>query len=603
MSTTRNPRNILRRPIQRTENPAASQEELISQYEEQISELQIYMETLESEISELRHRLSGAPREASEAEMQLYETTRDLIKAHRRNQRLTTALREAREQLNTAKEYIEKLEAPPNNYGIFLNTNEDGTIDIDLGGRKYRVNAAPNIDIYQFKKGQEVIVNANYNVVAGKNFDLRGEVVKIKDMLDDNRVIVTYRADEERVFDLAETMAGETLKFGDSVLVDFQSGLILERMPKVEVEDLLLEEVPDITYDNIGGLDKQIEKIREAIENPYLYPDEYKEFGLTPPKGILLYGPPGCGKTMVAKAVANSLAEKTRKVTGREDIKSYFINVKGPELLNKYVGETERRIREVFQKAKEKATEGMPVIIFFDEMDSMFRTRGLGISSDMESTLVPQFLSEIDGVEGLRNVIVIGASNRQDLLDPAVLRPGRLDKKIKIDRPDKKGAEDIFRKYLTGELPIAQSEIDAANGDKAEAVKSMIPRAIEEMYEERDENRFLEVTYERGGTETLYFRDFASGAMIENIVSRAKESALKRFINDGEKGITYADLSTAIREEYKENEDLPNTANPDDWVKIYGKRGEKILNVRPLMRDDKVKETKTTRTVGAGRYL
>jgi len=594
---------MLRRPIPRAANSAASQEELISQYEEQISEFQIYMETLESEISELRRRISGAPREQSEAEIQLYETTRDLIKAHRKNQRQTTALRDAQEQLKKAKEYIDKLEAPPNNYGLFLNTNEDGTIDIDLGGRKYRVNAAPDVDIHQLKKGQEIIVNANYNVVAAKDFDLRGEVVKIKDMLDDERVLVTYRADEERVFNLAETMAGETLKFGDNVLVDFQSGLILERMPKVEIEDLLLEEVPDITYNDIGGLDKQIEKIREAIENPYLYPDEYKEFGLTPPKGILLYGPPGCGKTMVAKAVANSLAEKTRQMTGKEDVKSYFINVKGPELLNKYVGETERKIREVFQKAKEKANEGMPVIIFFDEMDSMFRTRGLGISSDMESTLVPQFLAEIDGVEGLRNVIVIGASNRQDLLDPAVLRPGRLDKKIKIGRPDKKGAEDIFRKYLTEGLPIAQSEIDAADGDKAEVVKSMIPRAVEEMYEEKDENKFLEVTYERGGTETLYFRDFASGAMIENIVSRAKESALKRFINDGEKGITYADFSDAIREEYKENEDLPNTANPDDWVKIYGKRGEKILNVRPLMRDDEKRETKTTRTVGTGQYL
>lgn len=603
MSTTRNSRNVPRRPILQSPNQATSPEELISQYEGQIGELQVYMESLESEISELKRKISSAPSEPSEAEIKLYETTRDLIKAHRRNQRLTNVLRKAEEELKTAREYIDKLEAPPNNYGLFLNPNEDGTIDIDLGGRKYRVNAAPDVDIPQLKRGQEVIVNANSNVIAAKSFDLRGEVVKIKEMLDDERALVTYRADEERVFNLAASIDGETLKFGDNALVDFQSGLVLERMPKVEVEDLLLEEVPDVTYNNIGGLDDQIEKIREAIENPYLYPDEYKEFGLTPPKGILLYGPPGCGKTMVAKAVANSLAEKTRQMTGREDIKSYFINVKGPELLNKYVGETERRIREVFQKAKEKATDGMPVIIFFDEMDSMFRTRGLGISSDMESTLVPQFLAEIDGVEGLRNVIVIGASNRQDLLDPAVLRPGRLDKKIKIGRPDKEGAKDIFRKYLTEELPVAQSEIDAAGGDKAETVKSMVANAVEEMYEEKEENKFLEVTYERGGTETFYFRDFASGAMIENIVSRAKESALKRLINDGEKGITYADLEDAVREEYKENEDLPNTANPDDWVKIYGKRGEKILNIRPLMRDAENKETKTTKTVGTGQYL
>jgi proteasome-associated ATPase len=364
----------------------------------------------------------------------------------------------------------------------------------------------------------------------------------------------------------------------------------------------MLEEVPDVKYSNIGGLDEQIEQIRDAIELPYLHPEEFREFGLTPPKGILLYGPPGCGKTLIAKAVANSLAEKTREMTGNPDIKSYFINVKGPELLNKYVGETERRIREVFQKARDKASEGMPVIIFFDEMDSMFRTRGLGISSDMESTLVPQFLSEIDGVEGLNNVIVIGASNRQDLLDPAVLRPGRLDKKIRIDRPDENGAKDIFSKYLTADLPIAESEIHAAGGSHAESVQNMIARAVEEMYDTKDENKFLEVTYQHGERETLYFRDFTSGAMIENIVSRAKEHALKRMLQKGEKGIIFDDLSLSIRKEFKENEDLPNTANPDDWAKIYGRKGEKIINIRPLMSTTEKKKTEV-RVVGTGQYL
>ena len=381
-----------------------------------------------------------------------------------------------------------------------------------------------------------------------------------------------------------------------------QSGLLMQKMPKVEVEDLMLEEVPDVKYSDIGGLDEQIQQIRDAIELPYMYPEEFKEFGLTPPKGILLYGPPGCGKTLIAKAVANSLAERTREMTGNPDIKSYFINVKGPELLNKYVGETERRIREVFQKARDKASEGMPVIIFFDEMDSMFRTRGLGISSDMESTLVPQFLSEIDGVEGLRNVIVVGASNRQDLLDPAVLRPGRLDKKIRIDRPGKNGARDIFSKYLTGELPIAESEIEAAGGSEAEAIKSMIDRAVKEMYETEDENKFLEVTYQHGERETLYFRDFTSGAMIENIISRAKEYALKRMLEKGEKGIIFDDLSEAIRKEFKENEDLPNTANPDDWAKIYGRKGEKIINIRPLVSKTEKKKTEV-KVVGTGQYL
>jgi proteasome-associated ATPase len=580
----------------------SSPTERIAQYEEKMRELQIYLESLESQVSELKRKLSAAPSEVSEAEIRLYEATRDLLKVNRRNRKLTETLREAQEQLQTAKEHIDKLSAPPNNFGIFLKSNDDGTIDIDISGKKWRVNVAPNINIQHLKKGQELVVNANLNVVSFEEFESQGEIVKVKEVLDGNRVIITHRADEERVVELADSIKAESLKFGDNVLMNPQSGLLLQKMPKVEVEDLMLEEVPDVKYSDIGGLDEQIQQIRDAIELPYLHPEEFKEFGLTPPKGILLYGPPGCGKTLIAKAVANSLAEKTREITGNPDIKSYFINVKGPELLNKYVGETERRIREVFQKARDKASEGMPVIVFFDEMDSMFRTRGLGISSDMESTLVPQFLSEIDGVEGLRNVIVVGASNRQDLLDPAVLRPGRLDKKIRIDRPNENGAKDIFSKYLTEKLPIAESEIKTAGGGKAEAIKNMIDRAVKEMYDIKDENKFLEVTYQHGERETLYFKDFTSGAMIENIVSRTKEYALKRMLEKGEKGITFNDLSLAIRKEFKENEDLPNTANPDDWAKIYGRKGERIINIRPLMTMPEKKKTEV-RVVGTGQYL
>jgi proteasome-associated ATPase len=602
MSITRNSRNILKGPALRGLDSESSPTERIAQYEEKMRELQIYLESLESQVSELKRKLSAAPSEVSEAEIRLYEATRDLLKVNRRNRKLTETLREAQEQLQTAKEHIDKLSAPPNNFGIFLKSNDDGTIDIDISGKKWRVNVAPNINIQHLKKGQELVVNANLNVVSFEEFESQGEIVKVKEVLDGNRVIITHRADEERVVELADSIKAESLKFGDNVLMNPQSGLLLQKMPKVEVEDLMLEEVPDVKYSDIGGLDEQIQQIRDAIELPYLHPEEFKEFGLTPPKGILLYGPPGCGKTLIAKAVANSLAEKTREITGNPDIKSYFINVKGPELLNKYVGETERRIREVFQKARDKASEGMPVIVFFDEMDSMFRTRGLGISSDMESTLVPQFLSEIDGVEGLRNVIVVGASNRQDLLDPAVLRPGRLDKKIRIDRPNENGAKDIFSKYLTEKLPIAESEIKTAGGGKAEAIKNMIDRAVKEMYDIKDENKFLEVTYQHGERETLYFKDFTSGAMIENIVSRTKEYALKRMLEKGEKGITFNDLSLAIRKEFKENEDLPNTANPDDWAKIYGRKGERIINIRPLMTMPEKKKTEV-RVVGTGQYL
>ena len=574
-------------------------------YETQIRDLKFHIETLESEAEDLRRRLNSAP--TDDVEIRLYEMNRELMKAYRRNRKLTSALQEAKEKLETLKEKVEQLSAPPNNYGVFLGQNEDGTIDIDLGGKRWRVNADPEINTDQLQKGQEVIVNGVLNVVAVREFEQQGEVVKIKEVLDENRAIVNLRADEERVVEIADPLlqSDEVLKLGDNVLLNHATGMLMEKLPKSEVEDLLLEEVPDIQYEDIGGLNNQIEAIRDAIETPYLYPDEYKEFNLKPPKGILLYGPPGCGKTLIARAVANSLADRIREKTGQADIKGYFINIKGPELLNKYVGETERKIREVFQKAREKSKEGVPVVIFFDEMDSLFRSRGMGISSDMESTLVPQFLAEIDGVEGLRDVIVIGASNRQDLLDPAVLRPGRLDIKIKIDRPTEEGARDIFHIYLNEGLPFAPAELKQYKDDAAQTVQGLIDQAVDEMYATTDENQFIEVTYARGERETLYFKDFVSGAMIENIVARAKKMAIKRLIesNGEEKGITFTDLKEAIREEYKENEDLPNTTNPDDWAKISGRKGEKIVSIRALMDESERNRKKDVRVIKGGAYL
>lgn len=568
-----------------------------------IRELKFANESLEIEVENLRRQLSTAP--SDDVENRLYDMTRELMQLHRRNRKLTSTLQDAKEQLEHLKEKVDQLSAPPNNYGAFLQSNDDNTIDIDLGGKKMKVNVDPEINVDALQKGQEVIVNGVFNVVGVKEFDQQGEVVKVKEMLDDQRVIVNLRADEERVVEISDSVKEETLKLGDNVRLNHITGMVMEKLPKVEVEDLLLEEVPDIKYADIGGLDEQIESIRDAIEMPYLYPSEFEAFNLTPPKGILLYGPPGCGKTLIAKAVANSLAERVRQQTGRDDVKSYFINIKGPELLNKYVGETERKIREVFQKAKEKSTEGVPVIIFFDEMDSLFRSRGMGISSDMESTLVPQFLSEIDGVEGLRDVIVIGASNRQDLLDPAVLRPGRLDIKIKIDRPNTEGAKDIFSIYLTPELPIAPSELEKYDNDREKVVKHFINQATDEMYATTNENKFIEVTYQRGERETLYFKDFVSGAMIENIVSRMKKMAIKRLINSEgkEEGLTLEDLQSAIREEYKENEDLPNTTNPDDWAKISGRKGEKIVSIRALMDDLERNKKQDVRVVKGGAYL
>jgi proteasome-associated ATPase len=516
------------------------------------------------------------------------------------NAKLVNALYEAREQITALKEEVDKLCAPPSTYGVYLAANEDNTVTILSQGRKVKVNLHPALKADALKPGQELILNEGLNVIEAAGYEIQGEVVILKEQLDAERALVTLRADEEKVGIIAEPLRALRLKTGDHLLLDAKSGYLLEKLPKSEVEDLTLEEVPDIGYDDIGGLGDQIESIKDAVELPYLYADYYKEHKLTPPKGVLLYGPPGCGKTMIAKAVANNLAEKISEKRG-EKIKGFFLNIKGPELLNKYVGETERKIREIFLKAKEKAAEDVPVIVFFDEMDALFRTRGTGISSDVETTIVPQLLAEIDGVEGLKNVIVIGASNRQDLIDPAILRPGRLDVKIKIERPDRAAAADIFAKYLTADIPFAESE--TRGGDAAAAIPPMIAATVEAMYSLSEENRFLEVTYANGDKEVLYFKDFSSGAMIESVVRRAKKLALKRYIGRGEKGIMADDLLTAVREEFKENEDLPNTTNPDDWAKIAGKKGERIVYVKPLMGETKEKLRNVERVVNTGQYL
>jgi proteasome-associated ATPase len=572
----------------------------LTEYEIQVQDLQAYIRSLEAETVHLRKKLEDTPKDFMVLENKLREANRQLVQAFNQNEKLVNALYEAREQITALKEEVDKLCAPPSTYGVYLAANEDSTVTILSQGRKVKVNLHPSIKTETLKPGQELILNEGLNVIEAAGYEIQGEVVILKEQLDAERALVTLRADEEKVGIIAEPLRTLRLKTGDHLLLDSKSGYLLEKLPKSEVEDLTLEEVPDIGYENIGGLGDQIEAIKDAVELPYLYADYYKEHKLTPPKGVLLYGPPGCGKTMIAKAVANNLAEKISEKRG-EKIKGFFLNIKGPELLNKYVGETERKIREIFVKAKEKAAEDVPVIVFFDEMDALFRTRGTGISSDVETTIVPQLLAEIDGVEGLKNVIVIGASNRQDLIDPAILRPGRLDVKIKIERPDRGAAADIFAKYLTADIPFAESEI--RGGDVAAAIPSMISTTVEAMYSLSEENRFLEVTYANGDKEVLYFKDFASGAMIESVVRRAKKLALKRYIAGGQKGIMVDDLLTAVREEFKENEDLPNTTNPDDWAKIAGKKGERIVYVKPLMGETKEKLRSVERVVNTGQYL
>ena len=538
---------------------------------------------LEAEIAVLRRRLQDAPKRVRTLEERLLETKGQLAQAIAQNERLSATLREAREHIAALREEVEKLTMPPAAYGTFLGCNDDGSVDVLSAGRKMRVSVHPDVDVEALERGQEVALNESLNVVLARGLEVAGEVVVLKELLEDERrALVVGRADEERVCELAGPMVGQRLRAGDHLLLDVRSDLIVERLPRPEVEELVLEEVPDVNYEDIGGLDDQIELIKDAVELPYLYADLFTEHQLEPPKGILLYGPPGCGKTLIAKAVANSLAKRVAERTGNSSQRSYFLNIKGPELLNKYVGETERQIRLIFQRAREKSEEGVPVIVFFDEMDSLFRTRGTGISSDIESTIVPQLLAEIDGVESLRNVIVIGASNREDLIDPAILRPGRLDVKIKIERPDPDSARKIFACYLTASLPIAQDEVAGA-GSPAGAVRAMIDAAVDRMYAVDDDNRFLEVTYQNGDKEVLFFKDFSSGAMIENIVRRSKKLSIKRQIDGGAKGICTADLLASVRQEFKEHEDLPNTTNPDDWAKISGKKGERIVFVRTLV--------------------
>ncbi len=548
------------------------------------------------EVEKLRVQIQSMEEEIR----RLYQSRYQLDQATKQNEKLVATLQEAKGQIEALRAEVEKLTAPPSAYAIFSSLNDDGTGNVYVSGRKMKVSVHPSINVKAMRKGQEVVLNEALNVIEVKGFDIQGEVVRLKDVLDGNRALVTLHFDEEKVAELGDPLLAERLSVGDHLLYDPRSGYVVEKLPRSEAEELVLEEVPDVDYEHIGGLQHELEQVRDAVELPFLHPTIFSEYKLSAPKGVLLYGPPGCGKTLIAKAVANSIAKKLGHLTGKE-VRSYFLHVKGPELLNKYVGESERQVREVFKKAKERAEDGNPVIVFFDEMDALFRTRGTGISSDIESTIVPQFLSEIDGMERLRNVIVIGASNRQDLIDPAVLRAGRLDVKVKVGRPDAVAAKDIFSKYLSIDLPFDEEDLKRHNGDTKALVEQMTDLTVGAMYASSEENKFIEVTYANGEKEVMYFKDFASGALIEGIVSRAKKFAVKRAIAKEGRGLRSEDLIRAIREEFKEHEDLPNTTNPDDWAKISGKKGEKIVHLRTISGSSN--DSRQIETVTTGHYL
>ena len=575
---------------------------------------------LEEEVALLRRKLTDSPRHARVLEQRLAESASRLAQLSARNEKLTETLKEARGQLVALREEVDRLAQPPSGYGVFLARFPDETVDVFTSGRRMRVAVSPAVPTDELRSGQTVRLNEALTVVEAGEFERVGEVCGLREVLSEptadglaGRALVVGHADEERVVWLAaplipgpDNLDAVPLKPGDSLLVDTKAGYAYERVPKAEVEDLVLEEVPDVDYSDIGGLFRQIEQIRDAVELPFLHAELFREYELRPPKGVLLYGPPGCGKTLIAKAVANSLAKKVAAVRGDDpnEGRAFFLNIKGPELLNKFVGETERHIRLIFQRAREKASAGTPVIVFFDEMDSIFRTRGSGVSSDVETTIVPQLLAEIDGVEGLENVIVIGASNREDMIDPAILRPGRLDVKIKIERPDAEAAQDIFSKYLTSTLPIHTDDIAEFAGNRKACIDAMIQRVVERMYDETEENRFLEVTYANGDKETLYFKDFNSGAMIQNIVDRSKKSAIKSVLETGQPGLRVQHLLDAIVDEFAENEDLPNTTNPDDWARISGKKGERIVYIRTLVTGKNAETGRAIDTASnTGQYL
>ncbi|PSO48035.1 MAG: proteasome ATPase [Actinobacteria bacterium QS_8_72_14] len=574
----------------------------MSEEEDELTQLRAKVRSLQEELAVLQRRLEDSPSRVRALEERLLETRTQLSTANAQNAKLADTLREAREQIASLKEQVEKLSSPPSGYGVFLQQLTEEVVEVFAQGRKLRVNVSPDVETDSVVRGQEVVLNESLNVVESATFQLSGEGMTLKERVAGERLLVIGRADDEQVVQIAEPLRDVPLRVGDSLLVEPRSGYALERLPRPEVEELILEEIPDVAYQDIGGLGGQIEQIQDAVELPFVHADLFMEHDLTPPKGILLYGPPGCGKTMIAKAVANSLATRVAEKEGRADARSYFLNIKGPELLNKYVGETERQIRLIFQRAREKVEEGFPVIVFFDEMDSIFRTRGSGVSSDVENTIVPQLLSEIDGVESLKDVIVIGASNREDMIDPAILRPGRLDVKIKIERPDEAAAREIFRVYLNQNLPLHPDLVKGHDDGESGAIDELITETCRRMYAESDENRFLEVTYANGDKEVLYFKDFNSGAMIENVVARAKKKAIKRYLDEGQKGIKAEDMYAAVRDEFAENEDLPNTTNPDDWARISGKKGERIVYVRTLI-DDGSSPGKSIENVSTGQYL
>jgi proteasome-associated ATPase len=510
---------------------------------------------------------------------------------------LRDALEEERRDVEDAKrllaeyeEAYQKLTSPANRTGVFLEMLEEGIALIAVGDSEFVVSIDPKLDVQALKAGVRVKVNDAYAIIGVMPPHPGGQVLKVSELLDKERLRVSQdpAGSIGRVVVRGHSLKKARIKVGDEVRVEPNFKVALEHFPKTETREYFYEEVPEIKWEDIGGQEEAIRLIRDTIEHPLLYPELYKKFDKKPVKGILLYGPPGCGKTLIGKATAHNLAKEYSKRVGKP-VREYFMYVSGPKILNMWLGETERMVREIFETARERSKEGRLVFIFFDEAESVLRTRSSGRWLNISNTVVPQFCSELDGLVNLENVVLILTSNRPDYIDPAVLRPERIDRKIKVGRPNKEATREIFSIYLHKDIPLDPNGDPDGPSDKEGLRQCFIDTITSFIWRSVPETEFVRVYLRNGGVETLYWRDLISGALIKSVVDRAKDSAIRRAIAepDHPHGIRLEDLREAVRQEYRENEIFPKSDSLEDWLKLLDFEPENVAAIKPIREADR----------------